>query len=162
GQTLRFRRAVITTGARASQLPIPGLAEAGYLTNETVFSLTELPPRLAVIGAGPIGCELAQAFARFGSHVTLLEVAPRILPLEDRTAVVRVEKALRRDGLSIVTGCNIRQVEKQGTEKLIRYGAGGTDDSVHVEEILVGGGRTPNVEGLNLEAAGVNYDTKTG
>src|SRR5437763_6197625 len=83
GKTLRFRRAVIATGARASTLPIPGLADAGYLTNETVFSLTELPRRLAVIGAGPIGCELAQAFARFGSEVTVLEIAPQILPLED-------------------------------------------------------------------------------
>src|SRR5262249_28333882 len=72
GKTLRFRRAVIATGTRASTLPIPGLADAGYLTNETVFSLTELPRRLAVIGAGPIGCELAQAFARFGARVSLL------------------------------------------------------------------------------------------
>ncbi len=162
GRALRFRRAVITAGARASTLPIPGLAEAGYLTNETVFALTELPPRLAVIGAGPIGCELAQAFARFGSQVTLLEIAPRILPLEDTLAVERVEKALRRDGLGIVTDCRIRQVERQGADRVIRYTAAGKEGEIRVDAILVGGGRTPNVEGLNLEAAGVQYDAKTG
>ena len=84
GVTLRFKKAVIATGARAAEPPIPGLAEAGYLTNETVFSLTELPRRLAVIGGGPIGCELAQAFARFGAQVSLLEGEGQILPREDR------------------------------------------------------------------------------
>jgi pyruvate/2-oxoglutarate dehydrogenase complex dihydrolipoamide dehydrogenase (E3) component len=162
GKTLRFRKAVITTGARPSRLPIPGLAEAGYLTNETVFSLTELPRRLAVIGGGPIGCELAQAFARFGAAVTVLEVAPRIMPTEDAAAVERVEKALRRDGITIVCDCKIRQVEKQGAEKVLRYSAAGKEGEARVEEILVGGGRTPNVEGLNLEAAGVKYDAKSG
>src|SRR5262249_13312729 len=99
GKTLRFRRAVIATGARAHRPPIPGLAEAGFLTNETVFTLTERPPRLAVIGAGPIGCELAQAFARFGSQVHVLGNHPQILPREDPDAAEQVEKALRRDGV---------------------------------------------------------------
>jgi len=162
GQTLRFRKAVVTAGARASKLPIPGLAEAGYLTNETVFSLTELPGRLAVIGAGPIGCELAQSFARFGAQVTLLEVAPQIMPVEDRDAVAVVEKSLRKDGIRIVVGCAIRQVEQRGAEKVIKYTAGGQESELAVDAILVGGGRTPNVEGLNLEAAGVQYDAKTG
>jgi NADPH-dependent 2,4-dienoyl-CoA reductase/sulfur reductase-like enzyme len=91
--TLRFRQAVIATGARASTLPIPGLADAGYLTNETVFSLTELPRRLTVIGAGPIGCELAQAFARFGSEVTVLQRAPQVLP-EGRPRSRRLGRAV--------------------------------------------------------------------
>jgi pyruvate/2-oxoglutarate dehydrogenase complex dihydrolipoamide dehydrogenase (E3) component len=86
GRALRFSRAVIATGARAAKPDIPGLAEAGYLTNETVFTLTRLPRRLAVIGAGPIGCELAQAFARFGSEVTLIGNRPQIMPREDRDA----------------------------------------------------------------------------
>ena len=107
-QRLRFRRAVIATGARATSLPIPGLAEAGYLTNETVFSLTSLPRRLAVIGAGPIGCELAQAFARFGSQVSLLEVAPQILIREDRDAAERIQAALVKDRVDTLVGCNIR------------------------------------------------------
>src|SRR5262249_33231525 len=92
GKTLRFRRAVIATGARAHRPPIPGLEQSGFLTNETVFALTELPPRLAVIGAGPIGCELAQAFARFGSRVHVLNNYPQILPREDADAAARVEK----------------------------------------------------------------------
>src|SRR5262249_22202013 len=97
GTRLTFQKAVIATRAGAAALPIPGLAEAGFLTNETVFRLTELPPRLAVIGAGPIGCELAQAFARFGARVTLLEAMPQILPLEDREAAALVQASLARD-----------------------------------------------------------------
>ncbi|MGH7863629.1 MAG: FAD-dependent oxidoreductase, partial [Candidatus Binataceae bacterium] len=98
GRKLNFRKAVVATGARAARLPIRGLEDAGYLTNETIFSLIELPRRLAVIGAGPIGCELSQTFARFGSEVHLLEAAPQILIREDRDAAQRVERALRRDG----------------------------------------------------------------
>src|SRR5439155_17431145 len=93
GQTLRFRKAVLATGARASRPAIPGLADAGFLTNETVFALTQLPPRLAVLGAGPIGCELAQAFARFGSTVFLLGKHVQILPREDLDAAQVVEQA---------------------------------------------------------------------
>ena len=161
GQTLRFRKAAITVGNRAAQLPIPGLAEAGFLTNETVFSLTELPRRLAVIGAGPVGCELAQAFARFGSAVTLLEVMPQILPREDRDAAVIVEKALVKDGVKIVTGCQITQAEKRGHEKLLKLKKGEHELEEWVDAILLGVGRAPNTEGLGLEAAGVAYD-KTG
>ena len=119
GATLRFSRATIATGARATAPPIPGLAEAGYLTNETVFSLSDLPRRLVVIGAGPIGCELAQAFRRFGSDVTMLEVMPQILIREDRDAAKLVESALIRDGVRIVTSCNIERVEKRGTERVL-------------------------------------------
>src|SRR6185503_16825974 len=96
---LRFRRAVIATGARAAVPPIPGLAEAGYLTNETIFNLTALPPRLAVIGGGPIGCEMAQTFARFGSQVTLLAKDGHVLIREDVDAAEVVQKALQRDGV---------------------------------------------------------------
>src|SRR5213596_390528 len=105
GHVLRFRRAVIATGARAAQPDIPGLADAGFLTNETVFTLTELPPRLAIIGAGPVGCELAQAFARFGARVSLLGNRPQIMPREDPDAARIVEKAMQRDGVNLVLGC---------------------------------------------------------
>ena len=161
-KTLRFRKAAIATGTRAVTVPIPGLAEVGYFTNETVFSLTELPRRLAVIGAGPIGCELAQAFARFGSQVSLLEVAPRILLREDRDAAERVQRALVRDGVRIFLQCTIRNVKPQGTEKVLALEYEGTNSELRVDAILLGVGRTPNVEGLNLEAAGVTYDTKEG
>lgn len=162
GKRLRFRRAVIATGARASAPPIPGLAEAGYLTNETVFSLTSLPRRLAVIGAGPIGCELAQAFARFGSEVHLLEALDRILSREDRDAAQRVAEALMRDGVRIACGRNIVRVERRGADKVLELDCDGERSQVRVDEILVGVGRTPNVADLNLEAAGVEYDAESG
>jgi pyruvate/2-oxoglutarate dehydrogenase complex dihydrolipoamide dehydrogenase (E3) component len=160
GKTLHFRKAVLATGARAVRPPIPGLSEAGFLTNETVFSLTELPRRLALLGAGPLGCELAQAFARFGSEVSLLGNHDQILPREDRDAAALVEQALRRDGVKLVLGCNVLRVEKQGADKVLHLDGGCPE--VRADEILVGVGRAPNVEGLNLEAVGVEYDPKNG
>src|SRR5215471_16256648 len=162
GQTLHFRRAVIATGARADRPAIPGLAEAGFLTNETVFSLTELPPLLAVIGAGPIGCELSQAFARFGSRVQLLGNHPQILPREDKDAAEQVAKALRRDGVELTLGCQISRVEKRGHEKVVHVVCGEGQREIVVDAILVGAGRVPNVEGLDLDAAGVRYERKEG
>ena len=162
GKTLRFRRAVIATGARAMPLPIPGLAEAGYLTNETVFSLTELPERLAIIGAGPLGCELAQAFARFGAQVTLLEVMPHILIREDKDAAALIRAALLRDGVSLVLGCQITGVERDGQDTVLRVEKDGQQEEVRVDAVLLGVGRAPNVEGLNLEAVDVEFDTKQG
>jgi pyruvate/2-oxoglutarate dehydrogenase complex dihydrolipoamide dehydrogenase (E3) component len=171
GQTLRFRRAVIATGARAHRPAIPGLAEAGFLTNETVFALTELPPRLAVIGAGPIGCELAQAFARFGSRVHVLGNHPQILPREDPDAALRVEKALRRDGVEFTFKCRIDSVEKRGHEKVVHLTGGQGhkpeapargQQQIVVDEIFIGAGRVPNVDGLNLDAAGVRHDPRDG
>ena len=162
GKTLRFRRAVIATGTRAMPLPIPGLAEAGYLTNETVFSLTELPTRLAIIGAGPIGCELAQAFARFGAQVTLLEVMPQVLIREDKDAAALIRAALMRDGVSLVLGCQITGVERDGRDTVLRVEKDGQQEEVRVDAVLLGVGRAPNVEGLNLEAVGVEFDAKQG
>ena len=162
GKKLRFRRAVIATGARAIPLPIPGLTESGYLTNETVFSLTELPKRLAVIGAGPIGCELAQTFARFGSQVTLLEVMSQILIREDKDAAALIQAALIRDGVSLALGCNIKGLTQDGQDKVLNIETDGESQEVRIDEVLLGVGRAPNVEGLNLEAVGVDFDTKQG
>jgi pyruvate/2-oxoglutarate dehydrogenase complex dihydrolipoamide dehydrogenase (E3) component len=162
GATLRFARAVIATGGRATAPPIRGLAEAGYLTNETVFSLSELPRRLTVIGAGPIGCELAQTFRRFGAEVTLLEVMPQILTREDRDAAKLIEAALIRDGVRIVTNCKISGVEKRGAEKVMVTASEAGPEEIAADEILIGAGRAPNIEDLNLEAAGVEYDRNTG
>ncbi len=161
GKTLPFARAVIATGARAARPPIPGLEQTGYLTNETVFTLTELPRRLAVIGAGPIGCELAQAFARFGAEVTLLGSRPQLLPRENSDAASLVEKALLRDGVHLLLGSKVVAVELCGAEKVLRV-EGGTATEVRADAILVGVGRQPNVEELGLEAAGVAYDAKLG
>ena len=158
GKTLRFAKAVIATGARAAAPGIPGLAEAGYLDNETVFSLTELPTRLAVIGAGPIGCELSQAFRRFGSEVYLLEKTDHILPREDREAAELVEQSFGKDGIHLIKEASIQRVEKKGSDKVIRFDQDGQSRSIAVDEILVGIGRAPNVEGLDLETVGVQYD----
>ncbi len=162
GKTLAFKRAVIATGARASAPPIPGLAEAGYLTNETVFALTELPRRLAVIGAGPIGCELSQAFARFGAEVFLLETQGQILTREDRDAAQRVERAMRADGVTLLLGAKIERVEASGAARVIHFARDGAAARLAVDQILVGVGRSPNVEGLNLDGAGVAYEARTG
>jgi pyruvate/2-oxoglutarate dehydrogenase complex dihydrolipoamide dehydrogenase (E3) component len=162
GKTLRFRRAVIATGARAQRPPIPGLAEVSFLTNETVFALTELPQRLAVIGAGPIGCELAQAFARFGSRVHVLGNHPQVLPREDPDAAERIEKALRRDGVEFTLNCRIDRVEKRGQEKAVHLAGSQGQQQVVVDEILIGAGRVPNVDGLNLDAVGVRHDKRDG
>ena len=154
GKTLRFKRAIIAAGARAARPEIPGLAAAGYLTNENVFNLTELPRRLAVIGAGPIGCELAQAFARFGSEVHLLGNHPNLLPREDPDAAAIVERSLARDGVHFRGGFILDRVETTPMEKVL-FGRG--TEPIRVDAILVAVGRTPNIEGLNLEAAGVHY-----
>ena len=162
GATLRFKKAVIATGARAAAPPITGLAEAGYLTNETVFSLTALPPRLAVIGGGPIGCELAQAFARFGAQVTLIEVGAQLLGREDPEAAALVRAALVRDGVRLLMGGGIRRVERIADVRIVHVDTGEDVEPIEVDAILVGTGRKPNVEGLGLEAAGVAYDAISG
>ena len=159
---LNFKRAVIATGARAASIPIPGLEAAGYLSNETVFSLTELPARLGVIGAGPIGCEMAQAFRRFGSEVYLLERFPQILGREDRDAAAIVEEALLEDGVNLVLNCSTRSVSAEGGEKIIEVECGSESRRIALDEILVGVGRAPNVEDLGLERAGVEYDKRKG
>ena len=158
GQKLFFKKAAICTGARAAAPPIPGLDETGYLSNETVFSLTELPPRLAVIGAGPIGCELAQSFARFGSRVTLIELGPHILGREDSDAAGILHTALVREGVDLQLGVKILGVEKRGDEKVLRLERNGVTIVVAADEILVGVGRAPNIEGLELEKGGILYD----
>lgn len=158
GQKLFFKKAAVCTGARAAAPPIPGLAETGYLTNETVFSLTELPPRLAVVGAGPIGCELAQSFARFGSQVTLIELSPHILGREDSDAAGILHAAFVREGVDLQLGVKILGVEKRGSEKVLRLERNGITIVVAVDEILVGVGRAPNIEGLELEKGGILYD----
>lgn len=163
GETvLRFKKAVIATGARAAQPEIEGLAAVGFLTNETVFSLTERPSRLAVIGGGPIGCELTQAFQRLGSQVVLLHRDGHILNKEDADAAEIVQRSFLREGVKLVLNAQIQQVRNTEAGKIIHFVADGIADSIVVDQILVGAGRVPNVEGLNLEAVGVEYDAKQG
>ncbi|MBW2646469.1 MAG: mercuric reductase, partial [Deltaproteobacteria bacterium] len=162
GKTLCFKKAVIATGARAAQLPIEGMAEAGYLTNETVFSLTERPRRLAVIGGGPIGCELAQTFQRLGCEVVLLHINAHILDREDSDAAEIIQQTFIREGIRLILECAIKRVERRGDEKIIHVEYQGKQDAVAVDEILVGAGRVPNVDNLDLEKAGVEYDKRMG
>lgn len=158
GKILRFSKAVIATGARPSDPRVPGLKVAGYLTNETVFSLTDRPARLAVIGGGPIGCEMAQAFARLGCEVKLFHKNDHILDREDGDAAEIVQQKFIEEGIRLFLNTQLKQVELRDSEKVIHFESKGEAGTVAVDEILVGVGRTPNVEDLNLGAAGVTYD----
>jgi len=157
-RTLHFRRAIIATGTRPTVPSIPGLAEAGFATNESVFSMTALPSRLAVIGAGPIGCELAQAFARFGSRVTLIGNHEQILPREDPDASALVAVALKRDGIDLILSSTATRIE--GGSLVVQQPT--QSRRVDFDAILVAAGRSPNVENLGLDAAGVIFDVKAG
>jgi pyruvate/2-oxoglutarate dehydrogenase complex dihydrolipoamide dehydrogenase (E3) component len=157
GQRLEFDRAVIATGGRPAELPIPGLKEAGYYTNENIFTITEIPRRMALIGGGPIGCELAQAFQRFGSQVTILNDVERILPREDQDAAELIRRQFAGEGITIINGAKITRTERRGEDKVIFYEQSGKPHEAACDLILSAAGRVPNVEGLNLEAAGVSY-----
>ncbi len=154
GATLRFRRAALCTGARPALPEVPGLAEAAPLTSDTVFGLEVLPARLAVIGAGPIGVELAQAFARFGSEVTLVELAPRILPREDPDAAAAVAAALDADGVAVRAGARLAGVTRDGEVRRLDL----DETTLEVDQVLVATGRRPNLEDLSLEAAGIRVE----
>jgi len=162
GRRLNFARALVATGARPVAPPIPGLADSGFLTNETVFSLSELPRRIAIIGAGPIGCELAQTMQRLGAQVYLLEALDGILPREDRDAAAIIARTLAHEGVELVTGCNVTRAARRAAARTLSLEARGASRHVEVDEIFVGAGRLPNVNGLGLESAGVAYDPKSG
>ncbi|MGH9801677.1 MAG: mercuric reductase, partial [Blastocatellia bacterium] len=157
GRRLEFDRAVIATGGRPAELPIPGLKQAGCYTNENIFTITELPRQMVVIGGGPIGCELAQAFQRFGGAVTMLNDVEHILPREDRDAAELIHHQLVSEGMRIENQVKIIRVEVRGSEKVVVYQQAGTQHQIVCDLILSAAGRVPNVEGLNLEAAGVEY-----
>jgi pyruvate/2-oxoglutarate dehydrogenase complex dihydrolipoamide dehydrogenase (E3) component len=159
GQKLKFARAVLATGTRPAAPSIEGLETGGYLTNETLFSLTELPKRLAVIGAGPIGSEMAQAFCRFGSEVTLIEEAQHILLREDADSAAIVQKRIRKEGVRLICGSRIARIEKREAVKIVHLSAGSEEHGIACDEILLAVGRIPNLEGLGLQAAGVAYDS---
>jgi pyruvate/2-oxoglutarate dehydrogenase complex dihydrolipoamide dehydrogenase (E3) component len=162
GKTLAFSRAVIATGARAVDPSVPGLAAAGYLTNETIFSLTQRPSRLLIMGGGPLGCEFAQALQRLGCRVTLLHKHAHLMNREDADAAALVEKVFRREGVQIILNAKLTQVLKTAGGKLVRYESEGQPGEIEVDEILAGAGRAPNVENLGLEEAGVRYDQRAG
>jgi pyruvate/2-oxoglutarate dehydrogenase complex dihydrolipoamide dehydrogenase (E3) component len=160
GRTLRFKKAVICTGGRATVPPIPGLKESSYMTHVQLFNLTELPKRFVVIGGGPIGLEMAQSFRRFGSEVTLLEAMPRILGPEDPEASAILQRSLEADGVRVVVDAGIEKVEDVDGGASIKIHVqpkGGPKEEIVCDKLLVAAGRAANVENLGLEAAGVEY-----
>ena len=162
GIRLEFKKALIATGSRPMLPTIPGLAKAGYLTHETIFELAALPPSLLVIGGGPLGCELAQAFARFGTRTVITHNEPLFLPKEERDAAQMVAEALARDGVEIHLNTRAVNVRVEGGRKLVETINDGNTATISVEQILTGIGRVPAVAGLGLEAAGVKYDVTAG
>ena len=159
-QVLKFKKAVIATGTRAAIPAIPGLEAAGYLTNETVFSLVKRPQRLAVIGGGPIGCELAQTFRRLGCEVILLHRGSQVLNKEDPAAAAILQQVLLNEGVQLILDCQVQQVTTTVAGKTLSYSSNGRSDTAIVDEILIGVGRIPNIESLNLAIAGVAADAK--
>lgn len=162
GSALHFDRAIIATGARPHVPVIPGLREAGYLTNANVFKLTELPRRLLVIGGGPLGCELAQAFGRLGARTTIVQSVPLFLPREERDAAQILSDAFARDGIEVRLNTRVVRVRVENGRKLVDLVSDDYHSTITVDAILAGVGRVPNVEGLQLAAAGVDYAPGTG
>jgi pyruvate/2-oxoglutarate dehydrogenase complex dihydrolipoamide dehydrogenase (E3) component len=162
GSSLRFKKAMIATGARPDTPSIPGLAEAGFLTNENVFDLTDLPRRLLVIGGGPLGCELAQAFCRFGAKTIIAQAWPMFLPKEERDAAQILSDAFARDGIEVRLNTRAVSVRVEGGQKLVDLISDDYKSTVAVDAILIGTGRVPDVQGMNLEAAGVDCDKERG
>jgi pyruvate/2-oxoglutarate dehydrogenase complex dihydrolipoamide dehydrogenase (E3) component len=160
--TLRYRRAVIATGARAALPNVPGLRGAAPLTNETVFNLTELPRRLAVLGGGPIGCELAQAFRRLGAEVTLLTRGERLLPREEPAASAVLAETFAAEGVRLEFAAEATGVHTTAAGHRVHFRRAGVTDSVEADALLVATGRGPNVAGLGLETVGVAHDARRG
>jgi pyruvate/2-oxoglutarate dehydrogenase complex dihydrolipoamide dehydrogenase (E3) component len=162
GKLLHFKRALIASGARPKVPSIPGIAAAGYLTNENVFNLDEGPRRLLVLGGGPLGCELAQAYCRLGSQVHIVQDDPMFLGNEERDAAQILSEALARDGIDIHLNSQAVEVHADAKGKIVHLLSDDYKFTLTVDEILVGIGSTPNVTDMNLEDAGVRYDKDAG
>ncbi|WP_425260042.1 FAD-dependent oxidoreductase [Rubrivivax sp. RP6-9] len=154
-QTLTTRGIVVATGASPFVPPIPGLQEAGFLTSDTVWDLQALPRRLVVLGGGPIGCELAQSFARLGAQVTQVEMAPRVMGREDPEVSDLVAAALRADGVTLLTGHEAVRVQQVGGERQLVARAEGREHTIAFDALLCAVGRSPRVTGFGLEELGI-------
>jgi pyruvate/2-oxoglutarate dehydrogenase complex dihydrolipoamide dehydrogenase (E3) component len=158
GTTVWGRHVVVATGSRANIPPIPGLEETGYLTNESVWHARTLPGSFLVMGGGPIGTEIGQAFARLGSKVTIVSSTPHICPKEDADVAAVLVKGLKSEGVTIHDDASAVKVGKRDGKKVVTVKPkSGAEFEVAVDEILVATGRRPNIEGLGLEAAGVKF-----
>jgi pyruvate/2-oxoglutarate dehydrogenase complex dihydrolipoamide dehydrogenase (E3) component len=157
GTPLHFRRAVIATGGRPRIPPIPGIERVRFLTSDSVFSITDQPRRLLVIGGGPVGCEIAQAYALLGTAVTLAEAGPRMLPHEDAEAVEILQRRFSADGVRVMTGVVFSEIAPRPGGAAAALFAGG---EVEADAVLVATGRSPNIDELDLAAAGVDHDAQ--
>ncbi len=160
-QKLYSKKFIIATGSRPFKLPIKGLEETGYLTNETIFENKKFPKTLLILGGGPIGVEMAQAFARLGSKVIVFERGENILSKEDTTISKKIESILTKEGITILKNTEILKVEKKTGKKIITYKQNNNTTTINGDEILAAVGRTPNIEGLNLESINVEYDKRS-
>src|SRR5688572_5108001 len=154
-QTLSTRAIVLATGAEPFVPPLPGIADVGVLTSDTMWTLREQPKRLVVLGGGPIGCELAQAFARLGSQVTQIEMRDRIMVREDADASAFAKQALERDGVTVLTGHKALRCERTGDVKAIVVEAGGTQKRIEFDALICAVGRVARLKGYGLEELGI-------
>lgn len=155
GERISARNIVIASGSRARVPEVPGLETLDYLTSDSLWDIRDLPGRLLVLGAGPIGCELAQAFARLGSQVTLVTHAPRIMPREDEDAAAAVHKAFERQGISVHCGYEAREFRRGDDAQEGVFDTAQGEQVVSFDRILVAVGRSPNTEGLGIEKLGI-------
>jgi pyruvate/2-oxoglutarate dehydrogenase complex dihydrolipoamide dehydrogenase (E3) component len=162
GTHFRFRKALVATGAVAAPPGIPGLAAGSYVTSESVFALTQLPEQLAVVGGGPLGCELAQAFCRLGSQVTIIQDEAKFLPKEERDAAQILARAMARDGVNILLNTRVVGARPAGARMALETKNYKTRGTVIADRVLVSVGRVPNIAGLNLKAAGISADALNG
>ena len=162
GVRLAFARAVVATGASSAVSPIPGLVEAGFYSSETIFDLEHLPARLVVIGGGPLGCELAQAFRRMGSAVTIVQDLPLFLDNEERDAAQLLSDAFARDGVEVRLNTEAVRVRVVDDKRLVDLRSDDYENTVVADAILTGMGRLPNVQNLGLETAGIESDPQRG
>jgi pyruvate/2-oxoglutarate dehydrogenase complex dihydrolipoamide dehydrogenase (E3) component/uncharacterized membrane protein YdjX (TVP38/TMEM64 family) len=154
-QTLTTKSIVIATGAAPFVPPLPGLDDVGYLTSDTLWGLRELPRRLVVLGGGPIGCELAQSFARLGSQVTQIEMLPRIMIREDEEVSAYAQQALEADGVNVLTGHKALRCERRIEKKVIVVEAAGQERAIEFDVLLCAVGRSARLSGFGLEELGI-------
>lgn len=157
GRRLSFKRCILATGARPARLKIAGLGDTDYLTNESVFSLAELPARLLIVGTGPMGCELAQAFCRFGSEVHLIGRSGRLLAREEPSASEIVADRLRGEGVRLHLSARVLAAASAGGTRQLSVESAGQQQTLEGDALLLAVGRTPNVDTLNLAAGGIQW-----
>ena len=160
GEIFSSRNTLIATGSRPATPGVEGLEEVGYLTNESVFDLMNLPSSIVIVGGGPVGVELSQAFERLGAKVTIIQEQERILPREDPEVSETIARVLSSEGINIVTNARFVKAGRNGNKKVVTAKQGEQFLNFEADEIILAVGRQPNIEGLNLEAAGIKYDKK--